>query len=152
MTQQVIKIIIYSITIYQGSVFTRHCKVEVEGQWRSSELEDGVLPSGSEITYAFSNRCLGGAGGEGDDQGWDGWMASLTRWTRLWVNSGSRWWTGRPGVLRFMGSQRIGHEWATELNWTEEWLEKADWRQCGILGQKESGCGKNGEIWIKVFS
>ena len=58
-TQQVIKIIIYSITIYQGSVFTRHCKVEVEGQWRSSELEDGVLPSGSEITYAFSNRCLG---------------------------------------------------------------------------------------------
>ena len=44
-------------------------------------------------------------------------MASLTRWTRLWVNSGSWWWTGRPGVLRFMGSQRVGHDWATELNW-----------------------------------
>ena len=57
------------------------------------------------------------AGGEGDDRGWDGWMASPTRWTWLWVNSGSWWWTGRPGVLRFMGSQRVGHDWATELNW-----------------------------------
>ena len=48
-----------------------------------------------------------GAGGEGDDRGWDGWMASLTRWTWVWVNSRSWWWTGRPGVLRFMGSQRV---------------------------------------------
>ena len=45
-----------------------------------------------------------------------GWMASLTQWTWVWVNSGSWWWTGRPGVLRFMGSQRVGHDWATELN------------------------------------
>ena len=60
-----------------------------------------------------------GAGGEGDDRGWDGWMASLTRWTWVWVNSRSWWWTGRPGALRFMGSQRVGHDWATELNWTE---------------------------------
>ena len=59
-----------------------------------------------------------GAGGEGDDRGWDGWMASPTQWTRVWVDSGSWWWTGRPGVLRFMGSQRVGHDWATELNWT----------------------------------
>ena len=59
-----------------------------------------------------------GAGGEGDDRGWDGWMASLTRWTRVWVNSWSWWWTGRPGVVRFMGSQRVRHDWATELNWT----------------------------------
>ena len=58
-----------------------------------------------------------GAGEEGDDRGWDGWMASLTRWTWVWVNSGSWWWTGRPGVLQFMGSQRVGHNWATELNW-----------------------------------
>ena len=49
--------------------------------------------------------------------GWDGWMASPTRWMRVWVNSGSWWWTGRPGVLQFMGSQRVGHNWATELNW-----------------------------------
>ena len=57
-----------------------------------------------------------GAGGEGDDRGWDGWMVSLTWWTWVWVNSGSWWWTGRPGVLRFMGSQRVGHDWATELH------------------------------------
>ena len=60
-----------------------------------------------------------GAGGKGSDRGQDGCLASLTRWTWVWVNSGSWWWTGRPGMLRFMGSQRIGHEWATELNWTE---------------------------------
>ena len=58
-----------------------------------------------------------GAGGKGDDRGWDSWMASPTRWTWVWVNSGSWWWTGRPGVQRFMGSQRVGHDWATELNW-----------------------------------
>ena len=57
-------------------------------------------------------------GGEGDDRGWDGWMASPTWWAWVWVNSGSLWWTGRPGILRFMGSQRVGHDWVTELNWT----------------------------------
>ena len=57
------------------------------------------------------------SGGEGDDREWDDWMASLTRWTWVWVNSGSWWWTGRPGVLRFMGLQRVRHDWATELNW-----------------------------------
>ena len=62
-----------------------------------------------------------GAGGEGDDRGWDGWMGSPTRWTWVWVNSGSWWWTGRPGVLQFMGSQRFGLDWATELNWSV-WL------------------------------
>ena len=60
-----------------------------------------------------------GGGGEGDDREWDGWMASLTRWTWVWVNSRSWWWTGSPGVLRFMGSQRVGHDWGTEMNWTE---------------------------------
>ena len=58
------------------------------------------------------------AGGEGDDRAWDGWMVSLTWWTWVWVNSRSWWWTGRPGVLRFMGSQRARHDWVTELNWT----------------------------------
>ena len=60
-----------------------------------------------------------GTGGEGDDRGGDGWMASLTQWTWVWVNPRNWLWTGRPGVLRFMGSQRVGHDWATELNWTE---------------------------------
>ena len=58
-----------------------------------------------------------GAGGEGDDRGWDGWMASPTQWTWVWVNSGSWWWTARPGVLWFMGSQGVWDSWATELNW-----------------------------------
>ena len=61
-----------------------------------------------------------GAGGERDDGGWDGWMASLTRWTWVWLNAGSWWWTGRPGVLQFMGSQRVRHDWVTELNWTDK--------------------------------
>ena len=60
------------------------------------------------------------AGGEGDDRGWGGWMASLIQWAWVWVNSGSWWWTGRPGVLRFMGSQRVGQDWATELNYLTE--------------------------------
>ena len=58
-----------------------------------------------------------GAGGKGEDRGWDVWMASLTRWTWVSVNSGTWWWTGRPGVLQFMGLQRVGHDWATDLIW-----------------------------------
>ena len=57
-------------------------------------------------------------GEEGDDRGWDGWMASPTQWTWIWVNSASWWWTGRPGVLQSMGLQRVRHDWATELKWT----------------------------------
>ena len=63
-----------------------------------------------------------GAGREGADRGWDGWMASRTWWTWVWVNSGSWWWTGRPGVLQSMGLQRVGHDWATELNWQNQGL------------------------------
>ena len=79
-----------------------------------------------------------GAGGEGDDRGWDGWMASPTHWTWVWVNFGSWWWTGRPGMLQSMGSQRVGHDKETELNWTflnysflwiyaQEWGCKIKW-------------------------
>jgi len=60
------------------------------------------------------------AGGEGDNRGWDCWMASLTQWAWAWVSSGSWWWTGKPGVLQSMGSQRVGHDWAAELNWLEQ--------------------------------
>ena len=59
------------------------------------------------------------AGGEWDDRGWDGWMASPTQWTWVWVSSRSWWWTGRPGMLQSMGLQRVRHDWATELNWPE---------------------------------
>ena len=74
-----------------------------------------------------------GTGGEGDDRGWDGWMASLTRWTWVWVNSGSWWWTGGPGMLQFMGSQRVGHHWGTELNSSEGlvWVFSSDGKVCG---------------------
>ena len=61
-------------------------------------------------------------GVKGDDGGWDGWITSPTKWTWTWVNSGSWWWTGRPGVLQSTGSQRVRHDWATELNWTDRIL------------------------------
>ena len=67
-----------------------------------------VIPQCSFDLHSFNNE---------HDRGRDGWMASWTWWTWVWVNSGSSWWTGRPGVLQSMGSQRVGHDWATELNW-----------------------------------
>ena len=75
--------------------------------WCWEGCQQGMYSSGPKISKPE---------GEGDGRGWDGWMASLTQWTWVWVNSGSWWWTGRPGVLWFMGSQRVGHDWATELN------------------------------------
>ena len=70
-----------------------------------------------ELTYLNSPWCWERlrAGGEGDDSGWDGWMASLTQWTWVWVNSRSWWWTGRPGMLQSIGSQRVRHNWVSEL-------------------------------------
>ena len=60
-------------------------------------------------------------GGERNDRGWDGWMASPTPRTWIWVNSRSWRWTGRTGVLQSMGSKRVGHDW-TELNWPPRWM------------------------------
>ena len=83
--------------------------------WNSNTLATWC----KELTHWKRPWCWEGlrAGGEGDDRGWDGWMASPTQWTWVWVDSGSWWWTGRPGMLRFMGSQRVGHDWVTKLNW-----------------------------------
>ena len=64
------------------------------------------------------------AGGEGDNRGWDGWMASLTRWTWVWVSSRSWWWTGKPGILQSMRLQRVGHDWVTELHWCHPTLKR----------------------------
>ena len=82
-----------------------------------AEAETPVLWPPDAKSWLFGKDwCWEGLGaGEGDDRGWDGWMASLTWWMWVWVNSGSWWWTGRPGVLRFMGSQRVGQDWATDL-------------------------------------
>ena len=86
--------------------------------WNSSTLATWC----EEVTHLKRPWCWErlGAGGEADDRGWYGWKASLTRWTWVWVNSGSWWWTGRPGMVQFMGSQRVRHDCATELNWTED--------------------------------
>ena len=86
-----------------------------------AETLNTLATSGEELTHWKRPWCWEGlgAGGEGGDRGWDGWMALPTRWAWVWVNSGSWWWTGRPGVLRFMGLQRVGHDWVTELIWTE---------------------------------
>ena len=62
-------------------------------------------------------------GGEGNDRGWDGWMASVTQWTWVWISSGNWWWTGKPGVLQSMVSQRVGHDWGTEMNVKEVSLD-----------------------------
>ena len=74
--------------------------------WRVDSLEKPLMLGGI------------GAGGEGDNRGWDGWMASLAQWTWVWVNSRSWWWTGRPGMLWFIGLQRVGHDWVTDLIWS----------------------------------
>ena len=90
-----------------------------------AEAEMPILwpPATKKLTYLKRPWCLQRlkAGGERDDRGWGGWMGSPTQWTWLWVNCGSWWWTGRPGVPQSMGSQRVGHDWAIELNW-EYWL------------------------------
>ena len=83
--------------------------------WNSSTL----ATSCKELTHW--KRCWEGlgVGGEGGDRGWDGWMASPTQWVWVWVTPRSWWRTGRPGMLQLMGSQRVGHDWETEMNWTE---------------------------------
>ena len=86
----------------------------------NAKAETPVLwPPHAKSWLIGKNSDAGRVGGEGDDRGWDGWMASRTRWTWVWVNSRRWWWTGRPGVLRFMGLQTVGHDWVAELNWYE---------------------------------
>ena len=89
--------------------------------WCWSWSSNTLATSCEEVTHWKRPWCWGRleAGGEGDDRGWDGCIETSTRWTWVWVDSRSWWWTGRPGVLRFMGSQRVGHDWVTEVNWTK---------------------------------
>ena len=103
------------------SVLTIHWK-DWCWNWNSNNLSTW----GEELTHWTRPWCWERlkVGGEGGDRGWGGWMASLTQWTWVWVNSGSWWWTGRPGVLQSMGLQRVRHGWATELN------RHVGWRWC----------------------
>ena len=93
------------------------------------------------------------AEGEGDDRGWDGWMASLTQWIRVWVSSGSWWWTGKPGILQSMGLQRVGQDWGTVLNWNElNWKNEHKWGKNTNqteLGKGTRNRGENKIIWWK---
>ena len=77
-------------------------------------------------------------GGEGDNRVWDGWMASRTQWTWIWVSSRSWWWTGKPVMLQSIVSQRVGQAWATELNWTKGVIKLVAW------------CGRN--IYVDAIS
>ena len=87
-----------------------------------AENSSSLATSCKELTYWKRPLCWEGlrAGGEGDDRGLDGWMASPTRWTWVWVDARSWWWTGRPGMLQFTASQRVGHDLATDVNWTDQ--------------------------------
>ena len=85
--------------------------------WKTDSLENTLMLERLRAGGEEDDR------GEGDDRGWDGWMTSPTQWTAVWVNSRSWWWAGRPGVLWFMGLQRVGHNWASELNTTRFHLQ-----------------------------
>ena len=98
---------------YRKSVLNIHWK---DWCWSSNTLSTWC----EELTHWKRPWCWERlrAGGEGDDRVSDGWMASPTQWTWVWISSGSWWWTGKPGVLQSMGSQRVGHDWVTELTCT----------------------------------
>ena len=102
------------------------CSLDWCWGWSSNTLATWC----EELTHWKRPWCWEGlrAGGEEDNRGWDGWMASSTCWTWVWMDSGSWWWTGRPGVLQFMGSQGVGHDWA-ELNWTNQFKGFPYWSQ-----------------------
>ena len=91
------------------------------------------------------------AKGEGDNRGWDGWMASPTQWTWVWVNSGSWWWTGRPGVLQSMGLQRVGQDWEAEIsdytmqfisNLSCRWSDTKYWSTAWRFGTPRLNCSQ----------
>ena len=111
----------------QSKVFIGRTDVEAETpilwppdakSWLIWKDPDAGKGWGQEEKGMIEDEMVGG--GEGDDRGWDGWMASLSRWTWVVVDSGSCWWIGRRGVLQFMGLQRVRHDWVTELNWLKE--------------------------------
>ena len=94
---------------------------------------------------------LGGIGGRRrrGRQRWDGWMASLTQWTWVWVISGSWWWTGRPGVLRFMGLQRVDHNWATELT---DWLTEGPSIFCQFIANNNViFCYNSWKVLLSIY-
>ena len=95
--------------------------------WRADSFEKALMPERLR------------AGGEGDNRGWDSWIESPTQWTLVWVDSASWWWTGRLGLLWFMGSQRVRHDWVTKLNWCRGVGDgQGSLTCCSSCGHKES--------------
>ena len=111
-------------SILKESVLNIHWK-----DWCWSWNSDTLTTWCEELTHLKRPWCWERlkAGGEGADRGWDVWMASPTRQTWVWVNFGCWWWTGRPGVLQSMGSQRVRHDWATQLNWIPLYIVISFW-------------------------
>ena len=97
----------------QSSIFIRRTDVEAETAilW-PPDVKNWLIWKDPDAGKDYGQK-------KGNDRGWDGWMASPTQWTWVWVNCRSWWWTGRPGVLQSMGLQRVRHVWVTKLNWTE---------------------------------
>ena len=91
------------------------------------------------------------AGGEKDNRGWDGWMASPTWWTWVWASSGSWWWTGKPGVLQSMGSQKVRHDWATELMRWQISLHTHAHNWTFVLTILERNPNLNTLYWISMY-
>ena len=134
--------------------WTRHLRVLLTASRSNQSILKIISPEYSlEGLMIFSNTlttwckkwtlwkkpcCKIEGGGKRDDRAWDGWMASPTQWTWVWVNSRNCWWTGKPGMLQVVGSQRVRHDWVTELNWIlkcEYWPESYRWdeREASIL-------------------
>ena len=88
-------------------------------------------------------------GGEGDDRGWDSWMASPTWWAGTWVSSGSWWWTGKPDLLQSMGSLRVGHDWAASLSFSLSCIGEGNGNplQCSCLENPRDG----GACWAAIY-
>ena len=100
----------------KGNLLNIHWK-----DWRGSWNSNPLAPWCEELTHLKRPWCWKRlkVGGERANRGWDGWMASPTQWTWVWINSRIWWWTGRPGMLLSMRSQIVEHNWGTELKWTE---------------------------------
>ena len=108
----------------RGVVISRSVRVHIHWKdWCWSWNSHNLATWCKELTHLKRPWCWERSkeGGKGDDKGWDGCMASLTQWTWVCIDTRSLWWIGRPDVLQSLESQRVGHVWSAELNWTERY-------------------------------
>ena len=123
--------------------------------WRADSLEKTLILRKMEGRRPCSLERWR-AGGEGDNRGWDGWMASPTQWTWVWASSGRWWRTGRPGALRSMGLQRVRHDWATEHHHqkVEQGIPRpsegpGDVAQASLVAQRVRRLPVTWETWVR---